>query len=315
MGPQLGTLQDGSVHVRMSFGDRRLRDEAGRCVRGWRRCRTATCWGNAVLPWCCRKVAGGGRWLSPLLQSALEPLEHSVPEVILERSSGKKLSALDPLEHSGLDQAGPVGRQFAYVAGRYQPVVAAGGSSSVGTANPVGSDGPVITGGPIGPCETLSPNSQSALEPLEHSVPEVVLEGSSRRKLSALEPLEHSVPDTVLKCSSRRKLSSLDPLEHSGLDQAGPVGRNVAEGPAGPKKTLLGLDPLEHSGLDRADPAGRLTVIGPVGLFGTLSPSDCYPAGLAGPYVAGGPVGPDEKFLDPFWKSSGSVRAFGSRPC
>ena len=39
----------------------------------------------------------------------------------------------------------------------------------------------------------------------------------------------------------------------------------------------------------------------PVGLFGTLSPSDCYPAGPAGPYVAGGPVGPDEKFqvLDP----------------
>ena len=33
-----------------------------------------------------------------------------------------------------------------------------------------------------------------------------------------------------------------------------------------------------------------------MGLFGTLSPSDCYPAGPAGPYVAGGPVGPDEKF-------------------
>ena len=35
-----------------------------------------------------------------------------------------------------------------------------------------------------------------------------------------------------------------------------------------------------------------------MGLFGTLSPSDCYPAG---PYVAGGHVGPDEKFqvLDP----------------
>ena len=96
-------------------------------------------------------------------------------------------------------------------------------------------------------------------------------------------------------------MSALDPLEHSGLDQAGPVGRHVAEGPAGPKKTLLGLDPLEHSGLDRADPAGRHTTVGPVGLFGMLSPSDCYPAGPAGPYVAGGPFGPDEKFqvLDP----------------
>ena len=27
---------------------------------------------------------------------------------------------------------------------------------------------------------------------------------------------------------------------------------------------------------------------------GTPSPSDCYPAGPAGPYVAGGPVGPDD---------------------
>ena len=41
--------------------------------------------------------------------------------------------------------------------------------------------------------------------------------------------------------------------------------------------------------------------VGPVWLFGTLSPSDCYPVGPAGPYVAGGLVGPDEKFqvLDP----------------
>ena len=40
---------------------------------------------------------------------------------------GETLSALDSLEHLGLDQAGPVGRQFAYVAGRSRPVVAAGG--------------------------------------------------------------------------------------------------------------------------------------------------------------------------------------------
>ena len=113
-----------------------------------------------------------------------------------------------------------------------------------------------------------------------------------------------------------------------GLDHAGPVGRHVARGPVGPDDTLLGLDPLEHSGLDRADPAGRHAAVGPVGLFGTLSPSDCYPAGLAGPYVAGGPVSPDEKFqvLDPLEHSgsdyadpaghfpacSGAVRAFGS---
>ena len=117
-------------------------------------------------------------------------------------------------------------------------MVPAGGSSSVGTANPVGSDGLVVAGGPVGPCKTLSPLFHDALGPLEHSVPD---------------------------------------------------------------ETILGLDPLEHSGLVRADPAGRHAAVGPVGLFGTLSPSDCYPAGPAGPYVAGGPVGPDEKFqvLDP----------------
>ena len=58
---------------------------------------------------------------------------------------------------------------------------------------------------------------------------------------------------------------------------------------------------MEHSGLDHADLAGQHAAVGPVGLFGMLSPSDCYPAGPAGPFVAGGPVGPDEKFqvLDP----------------
>ena len=35
------------------------------------------------------------------------------------------------------------------VAGRSLPVVPAGGSSSVGAANPAGSDGPVVAGGPL----------------------------------------------------------------------------------------------------------------------------------------------------------------------
>ena len=83
------------------------------------------------------------------------------------------------------------------VAGRSLPVVSAGGSSSVGTANPVDSDGPVVAGGPVGPCETLSPLIHDALGPLEHSVPD----------------------ETIL---------GLDPLEQSGLDHAGPIGRHVA---------------------------------------------------------------------------------------
>ena len=40
-------------------------------------------------------------------------------------------------------------------------------------------------------------------------------------------------------------------------------------------------------------------------LLRTLSPSDCHPAGPAGPYVAGGPVGPDGslKVLEPLENS------------
>ena len=280
MGPWLGTLQDGSVRVRMGFVDRGLARQ-GRPVYLW----VAAMQDGRVLGRRCPPLmllGGPGRWwplgvllsanpvgsdgpvvtgspigpcetLSPHFQDALGPLEHSVPD--------ETILGLDPLEHSGLDQAGPVGRQFADVARRFRLVVPAGGSSSVGTANPMGSDGPIVAGSPIGPCETLSPFFQDALGPLEHSVPD----------------------ETIL---------GLDPLEHSGLDQAGPVGWHVAGGPVGPDETLLGLDPLEHSGLDRADPAGRHTAVGPVGLFGTLSPSDCYPAGPAGPYVAGGSCWP-----------------------
>ena len=98
------------------------------------------------------------------------------------------------------------------VAGNVLPVVLAGGYPLAGAANPAGPDGPVVAGGPVGLCETTSPSSCEALEPLEHSV------------------------------------------------------------------------------LIHADPAGQHAAVG------TLSPSDCYPAGPAGPYVAGGPVGPDVSF-------------------
>ena len=58
----------------------------------------------------------------------------------------------------------------------------------------------------------------------------------------------------------------------------GPV---VAGGPVGRSEEALKL--LEHAVLIHADPAGQHAAVG------TLSPSDCYPAGPAGPYVAGGP--------------------------
>ena len=74
-----------------------------------------------------------------------------------------------------------------------------------------------------------------------------------------------------------------------------PNGPVVAGGPVGPCETPSPsscgvLEPLEHSVLIHADPDGQHAAVG------TLSPSDCFPAGPAGPYVAGGPVGPDVSF-------------------
>ena len=61
-----------------------------------------------------------------------------------------------------------------------------------------------------------------------------------------------------------------------------------AGGPVGPDVSFMALEPLEHSVLDHTDPAGQYAAVG------MLSPSDCYPAGPAGPCVAGSPVGSDD---------------------
>ena len=54
---------------------------------------------------------------------------------------------------------------------------------------------------------------------------------------------------------------------------------------------------MTHAVLIHADPAGQHAAA-----VGTRSPSDCYPAGPAGPYVAGGTVGPGDclQVLEPF---------------
>ena len=77
------------------------------------------------------------------------------------------------------------------------------------------------------------------------------------------------------------------------VNPAGPDGPVVAGGPVGQCEMLSPYsekiqEPLAHAVLIQADPAGQPSAVG------TLSPSDCYPAGPAGPYVAGGPVGPDD---------------------
>ena len=65
-------------------------------------------------------------------------------------------------------------------------------------------------------------------------------------------------------------------------------------GPVGPSPHVeKTLEPLEHMVHTQTDPAGQFFAVG------TLSPSDCYPVGPVGPYVAGGPVGPDVYNTDP----------------
>ena len=77
------------------------------------------------------------------------------------------------------------------------------------------------------------------------------------------------------------------PVESSGLSLA-PDRGHVEYSPSS--------RPLEHAVLIHADPAGQHAAVG------TLSPSDCCPAGPAGSCIAGGPVGPDDclKVMEPF---------------
>ena len=73
------------------------------------------------------------------------------------------------------------------------------------------------------------------------------------------------------------------------VNSVGPVGPCEMPSPYAEKTH----EPLEHAVLIQADPAGQPSAVG------TLSPSDCYPVGPAGPYAAGGSVGPDVCFTDP----------------
>ena len=146
----------------------------------------------------------------------------------------------------------------------------------MGTANHVGPDGPVVTGSPIGPCETLSQLFHDVLGTLEHSIPDETILGLDPSECSGLDHAE-----TILGLArSVRAFGS------------GPCCPACCWGPCWPGRDVTGSGSIRAFGH---------AAVGPVWLFGTLSPSDCYPAGPAGPYVAGGPVGPDEKFqvLDP----------------
>ena len=76
---------------------------------------------------------------------------------------------------------------------------------------------------------------------MEHSVPDVVREHSSRKELSALEPLEHLVLEIAPDGGPMEGAPVLEPLEHSVLE-IDPDGGSMEGAPV--------LEPLEHSVLE-----------------------------------------------------------------
>ena len=109
--------------------------------------------------------------------------------------------------------------------------------------------------------------------------------GVSRAKQNGERPIDLSDVAGNVRPALPAGCSSLAGLVKS----VGPVGPFTIPSPYVEKT----LEPLEHMVLIQADPAGQPSAVG------TLSPSDCYTVGPAGPYVAGGPVGPDVYFTDP----------------
>ena len=140
------------------------------------------------------------------------------------------------------------------VAGDVGPVLPAGGSPLADLVNSVG---------PVGPCGMPSPYAEKIHEPLQRTV---LIQADPAGRPSGLGTL--SLPDCY---------------------PVGPAGPYVAGGPVGPDVCFTNPEPVTHTVLVHADPAGQ-----DASAVGTPSPSDCYPAGPAGPYVAGGPVGPDD---------------------
>ena len=120
------------------------------------------------------------------------------------------------------------------------------------------------------------------------------------------EPLKHSV---LIQDDPAGRPSAVGTLSPSDCYPVGPAGPYVAGGPVGPDVCFTNpepvtQEPVTHTVLVHADPAGQ-----DVSAVGTPSPSDCYSAGPAGPYVAGGPVGPERLFT-----SSRIMREIGSGP-
>ena len=140
------------------------------------------------------------------------------------------------------------------VAGDVRPELPAGGSPLADLVNSVG---------PVGPCGMPSPYAEKIHEQLQHTV--------------------------LIQADPAGRPSAVGTLSPSDCYPVGPAGPYVAGGPVGPDVCFTNPEPVRHTVLVHADPAGQ-----DASAVGTPSPSDCCPAGPAGPYVAGGPVGPDD---------------------
>ena len=206
----------------------------------------------------------------------LESLSRPMVNVALDRRPMEEISAPLPVESSGLALAPDSGHvEYSPSSRPLEHAVLihadpAGQHAAVGTQSPsdcypAGPAGPCIAGGSVGPDDCLQ----------------------------VLEPFEHSVPDHADPAGQHAAVGT---LSLSDCYPAGPAGPCVAGDPVGPDDCLQVLEPFEHSVPDHADPAGQHAAVG------TLSLSDCYPAGPAGPCVAGGPVSPDDclKVMEPF---------------
>ena len=90
------------------------------------------------------------------------------------------------------------------------------------------------------------------LEPLEHSVLEIALDGRLIVDLSVLEPLEHSVLEEASDIRLRWVRSVLEPLEHSVLD---------VDLDGGPLVEMSALEPLGNSVPDVALAGGDCSLI------------------------------------------------------
>ena len=159
---------------------------------------------------------------------------------------------LDPLEHSVLDYAGPVGRHVAVGPDVLLEVLEPLEHSVLNHADPAGQHAAV---------GTLSPSDCYPAGPAGPYV-----------SLQVLEPLEHSVLDHADPAGEHAAIGTLSPSdcypagppagEHAAVGTLSPsdcypAGLYVAGGPVGPDDYFQVLEPLEHSVLDHADPAGQ----------------------------------------------------------